>query len=373
MRPPAATTRCHGNGLSSGSAPRILPTSRARRGSPARAATMPYVVTRPRGILRTTSRMASAGLAMAASCHGGMGTARVARAGTSDLTEWVFIPGQNSIDAHWESHVARLALRRGSRRHLHRRRRLRPGRLAAYGKSIVPGPAPAGGPGMRGIQVVLDAHGDRLGTDVASVRLGTTVATNALLERTGARTLLVTTQGLRDALLIGYQERPDIFARAIRRPAPLYERVVAVPERVDCGRVGADAARLEASAARVRAGACGRHRSRRHRLHARLSPPRPRAARGANWHGRQGSPRSSPRTKQRPCSATSRGAIRPSPMLTFRRSCCATRAPSGARLAQGFGQATGLVHAEQRRSRRWRRAFAASMASCRARRAAWSA
>ncbi|HEX9207228.1 MAG TPA: hydantoinase B/oxoprolinase family protein [Steroidobacteraceae bacterium] len=88
-------------------------------------------------------------------------------------------------------------------------------------------------PALRGIKAVLAAHGPRLGRRIVSVRLGTTVATNALLERAGARTLLVTTQGLRDALLIGYQERPDIFARAIRRPASLYEQVVEVPERID--------------------------------------------------------------------------------------------------------------------------------------------
>ena len=80
---------------------------------------------------------------------------------------------------------------------------------------------------------MLERQGPRLGRAVEAVRLGTTVATNALLERAGARTLLITTQGLRDALLIGYQERPDIFARAIRRPPPLYEQVVEVPERID--------------------------------------------------------------------------------------------------------------------------------------------
>ncbi len=94
-------------------------------------------------------------------------------------------------------------------------------------------PHQPGDPALRGIQGVLDAHGARLGRHVESVRLGTTVATNALLERAGARTLLITSEGLRDALLIGYQERPDIFARAIRRPAPLYERVAEVPERID--------------------------------------------------------------------------------------------------------------------------------------------
>ncbi|HET9694468.1 MAG TPA: hydantoinase/oxoprolinase family protein, partial [Steroidobacteraceae bacterium] len=90
-----------------------------------------------------------------------------------------------------------------------------------------------GDPALRGIGALLAAHGDVHGCDVASVRLGTTVATNTLLERTGAPTLLVTSTGFGDALTIGYQERPDIFARAIRRPAPLYRRVCAVPERID--------------------------------------------------------------------------------------------------------------------------------------------
>jgi 5-oxoprolinase (ATP-hydrolysing) len=88
-------------------------------------------------------------------------------------------------------------------------------------------------PALRGIGLLLDRHGAACGRRVSSVRLGTTVATNALLERAGAPTLLVTSQGMRDALLIGYQERPDIFARAIRRPPPLYRDVVEVPERVD--------------------------------------------------------------------------------------------------------------------------------------------
>ena len=88
-------------------------------------------------------------------------------------------------------------------------------------------------PALRGIGLLLDQHGATFGRHVTSVRLGTTVATNALLERAGAPTLLVTSQGMRDALVIGYQERPDIFARAIRRPSPLYRHVVEVPERVD--------------------------------------------------------------------------------------------------------------------------------------------
>ncbi len=67
---------------------------------------------------------------------------------------------------------------------------------------------------------------------VESVRMGTTVATNALLERKGERTLLVVTRGFRDALRIAYQNRPHIFARRIDLPEMLYERVVEVDERI---------------------------------------------------------------------------------------------------------------------------------------------
>ena len=67
---------------------------------------------------------------------------------------------------------------------------------------------------------------------VGEVRMGTTVATNALLERKGDRTLLVTTKGFRDALRIGYQARPDIFAKQIVKPEQLYDEVVEIEERV---------------------------------------------------------------------------------------------------------------------------------------------
>ena len=67
---------------------------------------------------------------------------------------------------------------------------------------------------------------------VGAVKMGTTVATNALLERKGERTLLVTTKGFRDALRIGYQARPKIFAKQIIKPEMLFERVTEVDERV---------------------------------------------------------------------------------------------------------------------------------------------
>ncbi|MES2135473.1 MAG: hydantoinase B/oxoprolinase family protein [Pseudomonadota bacterium] len=73
------------------------------------------------------------------------------------------------------------------------------------------------------------------GGEVAEVRMGTTVATNALLERKGEWVALAITRGFGDALRIGYQARPDIFARNIVLPSMLYERVVEIDERVGVG------------------------------------------------------------------------------------------------------------------------------------------
>ena len=70
------------------------------------------------------------------------------------------------------------------------------------------------------------------GGSVEEVRMGTTVATNALLERKGERVALAITRGFGDALRIGYQARPEIFARHIVLPTMLYERVVEIDERV---------------------------------------------------------------------------------------------------------------------------------------------
>ena len=67
---------------------------------------------------------------------------------------------------------------------------------------------------------------------IGSVRLGTTVATNALLERKGEPCVLVITEGFGDALRIAYQNRPRIFDRHIVLPELLYDRVIEVPERV---------------------------------------------------------------------------------------------------------------------------------------------
>ena len=69
--------------------------------------------------------------------------------------------------------------------------------------------------------------------DIGAVKMGTTVATNALLERKGAAVLLMITEGFGDLLEIGYQTRPDLFAMHIKRPELLYQSVVEVSERLD--------------------------------------------------------------------------------------------------------------------------------------------
>src|ERR1700710_25469 len=75
---------------------------------------------------------------------------------------------------------------------------------------------------------------------IEAVKMGTTVATNALLERKGDRTLLLVNNGFADALRIGNQARPRLFALAITLPTMLYERVEEVG-----GRVGVDGTEIE--------------------------------------------------------------------------------------------------------------------------------
>jgi 5-oxoprolinase (ATP-hydrolysing) len=67
---------------------------------------------------------------------------------------------------------------------------------------------------------------------ISAVKMGTTVATNALLERKGEKTLLATTRGFRDQLRIGYQNRPRIFDREIILPELLYQAVIEIDERI---------------------------------------------------------------------------------------------------------------------------------------------
>src|SRR5262252_1889065 len=82
---------------------------------------------------------------------------------------------------------------------------------------------------------------------IEAVKMGTTVATNALLERKGERTALLITRGFGDALRIAYQNRPKLFVRNIVLPTPLYERVIEIDERI--GAHGETVRRLDLAAA----------------------------------------------------------------------------------------------------------------------------
>ncbi len=82
---------------------------------------------------------------------------------------------------------------------------------------------------------------DPLPADAVEVKLGTTVATNALLERRGAPTAVVTNSGLGDLFVIGTQQRPELFELAIEKPAPLHTRALELS-----GRLAADGSVLEA-------------------------------------------------------------------------------------------------------------------------------
>ena len=92
---------------------------------------------------------------------------------------------------------------------------------------------------------------------IGSVKMGTTVATNALLERKGERTLLIITRGFRDALRIGYQARPKIFAREIIKPSMLYERAIEIDARVRADGIVEREPDLEAIAAELKEALAG--------------------------------------------------------------------------------------------------------------------
>ena len=83
---------------------------------------------------------------------------------------------------------------------------------------------------LHGIRKIL---GDTPFSEIESLKLGTTVATNALLERKGEDTLFVTTKGFKDSLLIGDQRRPELFALNVSAPAKLFKEVIEVDERLD--------------------------------------------------------------------------------------------------------------------------------------------
>ncbi|MYZ40673.1 MULTISPECIES: hydantoinase/oxoprolinase family protein, partial [unclassified Streptomyces] len=88
---------------------------------------------------------------------------------------------------------------------------------------------------------------------IAVVKMGTTVATNALLERRGEPTVLLITEGFRDALRIAYQNRPRLFDRRIVLPEAVYERVIEVPERIDAHGVTVRPLELDTVTERLRA------------------------------------------------------------------------------------------------------------------------
>ncbi|MGR9085647.1 MAG: hydantoinase B/oxoprolinase family protein [Gammaproteobacteria bacterium] len=86
---------------------------------------------------------------------------------------------------------------------------------------------------LEGIREVLQSAADGPASGlVGSIKMGTTVGTNALLERKGEPVALITTRGFKDCLRIGYQNRPDIFALHIRLPEQLYQTVLEIDERI---------------------------------------------------------------------------------------------------------------------------------------------
>src|SRR5690348_11019026 len=110
----------------------------------------------------------------------------------------------------------------------------RPDGTLAVHKLLSENPGRYDDPAVAGIRHLLGVvPGEPLPFErISAVRLGTTVATNALLERKGEPTALVITAGFADALLIAYQDRPRIFDLRIVRPQPLYSRVIEAVERV---------------------------------------------------------------------------------------------------------------------------------------------
>ncbi len=102
--------------------------------------------------------------------------------------------------------------------------------------------------GIQGIREILKIRdGDPIPKGlISSIRMGTTVGTNALLERKGQRTALITTKGFKDILRIGYQNRPDLFSLKIELPELLYDHVEEIDERILAeGKVEKDLNKIE--------------------------------------------------------------------------------------------------------------------------------
>ena len=115
--------------------------------------------------------------------------------------------------------------------------------------------------------------------------MGTTVATNALLERKGEPVVLVTTQGLGQQLRLAYQNRPRLFDRQIVLPEMLYARVIEAQERVRADGTVEVPLDEAASGGGARRGAGGGVRGLRDRLRARLPPSGARGAGGGAGRG----------------------------------------------------------------------------------------
>ena len=167
-----------------------------------------------------------------------------------------------------------LAVLDRPRRHLHRHRRRAPRRPPGHRSSCCrENPEQYRDAAVEGIRRLLGLRAGEPVTPerVECVKMGTTVATNALLERKGERTVLVTTRGFRDALRIAYQARPRLFDRRIVLPELLYERVIEADERVGGRRRGGPRARRGRPARRAAGGLRRRPARLRHRLHARLA------------------------------------------------------------------------------------------------------
>ncbi len=126
----------------------------------------------------------------------------------------------------------------------------RPSGEVVLRKVLSEDPARPQGAALRGLRAAMSLGEDAPlpSEQIEIVRMGTTVATNALLERTGAPVVFVTNTGFRDALRIGYQARPDIFALQITLPEMLHARAVEVTARVDAE--GNEMAALDREAAR---------------------------------------------------------------------------------------------------------------------------
>ncbi len=157
---------------------------------------------------------------------------------------------------------------------------------------------------------------------IGEVRMGTTVATNALLERKGERTLLVTTKGFRDALRIGYQARQHIFAKRSSSPTSSTDEVIEVDERVLAdGEVerAPDPARVRAVLERVKAGGCAAVAV--VFMHGYRYPEHERRA--AELARSVGFTKSPSRTRSRRSSSSSDAATPPSSTPTCRRSSAA--------------------------------------------------